>query len=271
MIKLKLIFLLSALLLLSNPQFYNKIEILPAHSHNDYEHEHPLFDALDYNFKSIEADVYSIGDSLFVAHNSNQIKQGRTLRSIYLEPLKKRIQENSNSVYGKKEEFFLLVDVKDDPVRTYQLLHKILTEYKTMLTAFYDGQKTQGAVTVVVSGNRAIELMQLQKVRYAGYDGRLVNLESDISPNLMPMVSDNWSRIFSWDGKGNFSEEEKQKLHTLAEKARTRKYVLRFWGTPGQTHEQKIAVWKELKRAGVGLIGADDLQELHDFLTKESE
>ncbi len=246
-------------------------KVLPAHSHNDYEHEHPLFDALSFHFKSIEADVYSVGDSLFVAHNSDQIKAGRTLRSLYLEPLKKRIQQNNGSVYGNGEEILLLVDIKDDAERTYHLLHKTLEDYRSILTAFETGEKRHGAVTVVVSGNRPIETMQSQKVRYAGFDGRLPNLDADISPDLMPMVSDNWARNFRWDGNGNISKEEKQKLHEMAEKARTKQYVLRFWSTPNQTHEQRIAVWTELKRAGVGLIGADDLQELYDFLTTDSE
>lgn len=29
-----------------------------AHAHNDYEHDRPLFDALDSGFKSVEADVF---------------------------------------------------------------------------------------------------------------------------------------------------------------------------------------------------------------------
>ena len=66
-----------------------KVRVWPAHSHNDYEHERPLFDALDCHFKSVEADVYSVGDSLFMVHSFDQIKPGRTFRQLYLEPLKK--------------------------------------------------------------------------------------------------------------------------------------------------------------------------------------
>ncbi|HKI88471.1 MAG TPA: hypothetical protein VKA38_05540, partial [Draconibacterium sp.] len=95
-----------------------KVRVWPAHSHNDYEHNRPLFDALDYHFKSVEADIYSVGDSLFVAHNFDQIKPGRTLRNMYLDPLEKRIAENKGSVYGNGEEIILLVDIKDDAMRT---------------------------------------------------------------------------------------------------------------------------------------------------------
>jgi hypothetical protein len=254
----------------SNLNFFgiNKkiIRVLPAHSHNDYEHERPLFDALDCKFKSIEADVYSVGDSLYVAHDFNQIKPGRTLRQLYLEPLKNEIIKNKGSVYGNGEEVILFIDIKDNALKTYQNLHRILTEYKSHLTSFAHEKKKQGSIMVVVSGNRPFEFMQSQTIRYAGFDGRLENLDSGISPNLMPVVSDNWAKYFKWDGTGKMPEEENLKLKNYAEKAKKQGYILRFWNTPNRTAEQRKAVWTELKNAEVGLIGVDELKELREFL-----
>ena len=59
----------------------------PAHAHNDYLHERPLYEALENSFRSIEADVFSRGDSLYVAHNRSDIRPGKTLRALYLDPL----------------------------------------------------------------------------------------------------------------------------------------------------------------------------------------
>lgn len=241
------------------------VRVITAHSHNDYEHPRPLFDALDCNFKSIEADVFSIGDSLFVAHNQEDIKPGRTLRKLYLEPLKKRIEKNKGSVYGNKEEVILFIDIKDDGLQTYQLLDKILQDYKDEITVFEKGKKIEKNIMVVVSGNRPFEFMKSQTIRYAGFDGRLDNLDSDIPATLMPVVSDNWAKYFTWDGNGEIPQTEKQKLQELADKAKSKGYLLRFWNTPGTTPEQRIAVWTELQNAGVGLIGADNLKELEAF------
>ena len=245
-----------------------QIKVLPAHSHNDYEHERPLFDALDCKFKSIEADIYTVGDSIFVAHDFDKIKPGRTLRNIYLEPLKNEIIQNNGSVYGNGEEVILFIDIKDDGLKTYQNLHRILTEYKSQLTSFAHDKKKQGSIMVVVSGNRPFEFMQSQTIRYAGFDGRLENLDSGISPNLMPVVSDNWFKYFKWDGTEKMTETEKLKLKNYAEKARNQGYILRFWNTPNRTPEQRKAVWTELKNVGVGLIGVDELKELQGFLNK---
>ena len=265
--KIKIFIILSLIFLSGEILFAQKnTKILPAHSHNDYEHNRPLFDALDCKFKSIEADVYSVGDSLFVAHDSDKIKPGRTLCRLYLEPLKNEIIRNKGSVYGNGEEVILFIDIKDDGLKTYQNLHRILTDYKSDLTSFENGKKKQGSIMVVVSGNRPIEFMQSQTIRFAGFDGRLENLDSGISPNLMPVVSDNWAKYFKWDGTGKISEEEKHQLKKYADKARNNGYLLRFWATPNQTAEQRTAIWNELKSAGVGLIGADHLKELQNFL-----
>jgi len=262
-----LIFCLLALIVVSfGFQKQKDIQVLPAHSHNDYEQKRPLFDALDCKFKSIEADVYTVGDSLFVSHNFKDITPGKTLRQLYLEPLKNQINKNNGSAYGTGEEIILFIDIKDDGLKTYQLLHKTLEEYISILTVFENGIKKKGSILIVISGNRPLELMKSQEIRFAGYDGRIENLDSDISPDLMPVVSDNWKKLFKWDGIGKMPEEEKLKLKNFSEKAKTQGYLLRFWSTPNQTPEQRIAVWTELKKSGVGLIGADELKELQGFL-----
>jgi len=245
--------------------FFNN-QVLPAHAHNDYVHERPLFDALQCNFKSIEADVFSIEDSLFVAHDFEDIKSGRTLRQLYLDPLRNRVKRNNGSVYANGEEIILFIDIKDDGLKTYQLLHKILQEYQNEISVFENGIKTAKAILVVVSGNRPFEYMQAQTIRYAGYDGRMGNLDSNISPTLMPVVSDNWRKYFKWNGIGEIPGNEKQKLQEIAAEAKDKGYILRFWSTPNRTSEQRKAVWTELKDAGVGLIGADNLNELQQFL-----
>jgi hypothetical protein len=83
---------------------------------------------------------------------------------------------------------------------------------------------------------------------------------------LMPIVSDNWIKHFSWNGTGEMPENERLKLYDLAIKANSAGYILRFWGTPNKSPEQRNSVWNELRNAGVGLIGADHLKELQQFL-----
>ncbi len=242
--------------------------VIPAHSHNDYEQANPLVDAIGYKFKSIEIDVFSVGDSLFVAHDFNQIKPGKTLRKLYLDPLKKIISKNNGSVYGEGTELILLVDIKDDGLRTYKLLHKILENYKGMFTSYNQNVKTTASIAVIVSGNRPFEYMKNQAVRYASYDGRISDIDSGIDSSLMPLISDNWQHHFKWNGVGKMPEDEINKLDLIVNKCHKNGYMLRFWNTPDKPGIERDAVWKKLKDAQVDLIGSDDSRDLKNMLKK---
>ena len=239
--------------------------VLPAHAHNDYVHTRPLMDALECRFRSIEADVYSIGDSLFVAHDFDQIRPGRTLRKLYLDPLQEQVAQNNGSVYGEATELILLVDIKDDGMRTYKLLHHILESYADMLTSYSSSKKNRGAIAVIVSGNRPLAYMQSQEVRYAGYDGRIPDLDSGLDASIMPLVSDNWNKYFSWNGEGEMPSGEKERLRMFAQTAHNNGYLLRFWANPDNPGPARDAVWKTLQQAKVDLIGTDDLKGLQSM------
>jgi hypothetical protein len=243
--------------------------VLPAHAHNDYFHERPLLDALECGFRSIEADVYSVGDSLFVAHDAPQVKPGRTLRKLYLDPLKKVIRQNNGSVYGDGSTLILFVDIKDDGLRTYKLLHAILTDYHDLLTQYEHDSVRQGAITVIVSGNRPKEYMQKQELRYAGYDGRTGDLDSGLPSSFMPVISDNWNNLFSWKGEGEMPVDEKERLKMIVDKTHENGSILRFWATPDKPGAEREAVWEVLSNAGVDLIGSDDLKGLQSWLLEQ--
>jgi len=134
--------------------------LLNAHAHNDYEHDRPLFDALDHGFTSVEADIHLVDGDLLVAHDSDEIKPDRTLRSLYLEPLKKRIAENAGRVYPNGPQFTLFIDIKTQAVATYKVLSKMLAEYDSIINSFDLNGRTDKAIVVYVSGNRPRALME---------------------------------------------------------------------------------------------------------------
>jgi len=241
-------------------------EPYPAHAHNDYNHERPLFDAMDHNFRSIEADVYSRGDSLYVAHNRRDISPGRTLRALYLDPLNSYLAAAGGTRYGSSSPLILLIDIKDNGLSTYRLLHGILQDYREMLCAATPEGVIPGRVMVIVSGNRPIEYMKEQDMRFAFVDGRMDDL-SVLSPaSLMPLVSDNWTRHFSWNGEGELPAEERRQLNDYINQAHENGQMIRFWSTPDSPGKERDAVWTLLLEAGVDLINTDDLEGLRVFI-----
>lgn len=234
-----------------------------AHAHNDYQHQRPLQDALERGFCSVEADVFAIQDTLLVGHTVFDLRKGRTLDSLYLEPLRRRVAANGGRVYRGGPAFTLLIDIKVDGKRAYPVLAKKLAKYRQMLARFEDGKFHEGAVQVVVSGDRPREMIVAEKRRYAAIDGRLSDLASDAPSHLIPLISDRWTSHFSWRGEGPFPEKQRAKLREIVSKAHAKGRRVRFWATP-----ESVAVWQELLAADVDHINTDRLDQLRRFLQK---
>jgi hypothetical protein len=233
-----------------------------AHAHNDYLHKRPLFDAIDHGFGSVEADIFLVDGKLLVGHTRGALKPDRTLEALYLAPLAERVHRNGGHVYAKPGRFFLLVDIKDDPRATYGALQKVFARYSDILTAIEAGKVRPGAVTVVLTGNRPNIDPADSHIRYAGLDGRLTDLSSHAPAHFMPMISDNWSKNFTWKGTGSMPPEEQARLHSIVKQAHAAGRVVRFWETP-----ENEAVWRELRAAGVDLLNTDQLARLAKFLS----
>jgi glycerophosphoryl diester phosphodiesterase len=236
-----------------------------AHAHNDYWHDRPLRDALDHGFTSVEADIFLVDGKLLVGHDEKELKPQRTLESLYLEPLSKRLGTNGGRVYRDGRRFILLVDIKSSAEETYKRLQEALSKHDKMLTAWDGKQVRQGAVTVVISGNRP-KLDIAAEHHFAGVDGRLSDLASNVPAHIMPMISDNWTSHFAWDGEGRIPESERAKLREIVSKAHSAGRLVRFWATP-----ENETIWLELRAAGVDLIGTDSLDRLATFLRSRVE
>ena len=242
------------------------IPLTRAHAHNDYEHDRPLYDALDHGFNSVEADVLLVDNDLYVAHNAREITPDRTLRLLYLEPLKKRIMNNGGRVYPNGPQFTLLIDIKTGAVETYKALDRILAEYRGIFTFFGPDGRNGKAVLAIITGNRPREFMESQKLRYAACDGRLTDLKSESSADLVPMISDNWKKYFKWNGTGEIPAEEHDRLTEIVQMAHEKGRIVRFWSTPDNPSPAREALWREILSAGVDLINTDDLKGLRQFL-----
>ena len=237
-----------------------------AHAHNDYEHRRPLLDALDHGFCNVEADVYLVGERLLVAHDAIKLRPERTLAALYLEPLRQRIKQNGGRVYRDGPPFTLMIDFKTEAETTYKALDTLLSDYADILSTVRDGKVESKAVSIVISGNRPIKTLTAAKNRYAGFDGRLGDLESDAPAHLMPWISDNWRNHFRWRGEGPMSDEEKGKLAEVVKQAHARGRKLRFWAAP-----DNAAAWNQFVAGGVDLINTDDLAGLSRVLGERRE
>lgn len=243
------------------------VPLLQAHAHNDYAHRRPLLDALAQGFCSVEADIFLKDGQLLVAHEEEETKPDRTLQSLYLDPLLKRVQQNQGRLYPGGPLCTLFIDLKTDAQSTYPALHEVLARYEEMLTTYGPEGRRERAITVILSGNRpGVEVLQAQEKRFAALDGRLSDLECEISAEIMPVISDKWPDHFQWNGFGRMPAEEKEKLAWIVAKAHEKQRKVRFWSTPDLPSPARAAVWRTLRDGGVDFINTDDLKALKVFL-----
>lgn len=240
-----------------------------AHAHNDYLHERPLLDALDHGFTSVEADIYPLGDSLLVGHDPFQLRPDRTIESLYLDPLVERIEAGDGSIYpGHDVRFQLLVDFKTFGEDGYKRFDEIMRDpkYAGLFTRYENGTVTEGPVTVVISGEKPTEFIEGQTDRYAFLDGGTGG-SIGADPALVPLVSDDWTQVFSWNGSGDMPADERDELERIVGDAHAAGQRVRFWATPDSAGAERDAVWNVLEEVGVDHINTDDLAGLQEFLS----
>merc|ERR1712230_199144 len=109
--------------------FSADIHPVACHSHNDYWRKEPLFSALKAGCSGVEADVWLYGEELYVGHTSASLSPQRTLRSLYIDPLVKILDQQNpitsfhpsvesprSGVFDTKpaQTLVLLIDFKND-------------------------------------------------------------------------------------------------------------------------------------------------------------
>jgi glycerophosphoryl diester phosphodiesterase len=229
-----------------------------AHAHNDYEHDRPLFEALENGFVSIEADVHLVNGRILVAHD-HPASTSRTLEALYLKPLDSIARLNGGKIYRQKDVTVqIMIDIKTDGINTFNALHKLLSKYAESI----DGKDHKGSFRVLISGNRAIELIRKDPQHLCSIDGRPEDLGKGYTEKEMPVISENYKKIINWNGKGTPTKQDWDKLTELASRVHAENKKLRLWAIPD--HEN---AWSVLLQAGVDFINTDKLQELNLFLT----
>ncbi|TCD26147.1 glycerophosphodiester phosphodiesterase [Pedobacter psychrodurus] len=222
------------------------------HSHNDYTHQKPFFEAINNNVFSIEADVFVVGDSLMVAHSKKEIKAGNTLEQLYLKQIK--------ALSGEKEyyTFQLMIDVKGDWDSTYRLLQKNLKKYQK-----YFGRQGRNTI-VVISGNRP-PANTFHQYFHLFFDG-LPNVSySQENLKKITMISDNFATYSKWKGVGEISETDKARLAEPINNAHQLGKPFRFWGAPDNE-----ACWKLLHELGADIINTDKVTEATNYFKTNS-
>jgi len=224
------------------------------HSHNDYEKPYPYWEAYNQGFGSIEADIFLRGDNLIIAHDTIQVKLGRTLDSFYLQPLQQCIKKNDGHPYATKDKVLqLLIDIKTDAVPTLNKLVEKLRAYPLITGC--------PAVKIVITGNRPPAASFTSYPSFIYFDGELYLDYPAEALTRIEMLSDDFKRFSVWNGKGIVTQKEDTVLKRMVAKAHGLHKKLRFWNAP-----DVINSWYAFMKLGVDYINTDHIYAAASFL-----
>jgi hypothetical protein len=228
-----------------------------AHAHNDYEHAHPLKDAWQNRFASVEADVHLQNGNLLVSHDTPK-KGAPSLEDLYFAPLDSMVKANGHVYPGNEMTFFLMIDCKTE-AGTYEAIRKAVSKHPDLIC-----RPGNCPVRIFLSGNRPFSTIVSEGYSGIGLDGRPEDLGKGYSAELMPVISDHYKNWSVWNGRSDPSSEDLQRVKALARRVHAEGKKLRLWAIPDNEK-----AWAALLEAGVDLINTDHLQRLNDFLIRK--
>jgi len=242
--------------------------VVPGHAHNDYLNKPALFEALEANLVSVEADIHLMKGELYVAHVRPLFRsKKRSLENLYLKPLFEHVQKNGGKVYPDYDgPFYLMIDFKGGSVEMFNRLVELLEQYKSMLTVLENGELKQGTVTVFLSGSKPTEAVLNSEPKLCFLDGRPGDIGKQIPAELMPVISDHYKNHLSWSGTGEMPEDEQLKLRKLVSKVHAEGKKLRLWASPDNPN-----AWKTFQSLGIDLINTDKPQKFAAFFRESSQ
>jgi hypothetical protein len=233
-----------------------------GHAHNDYQHKRPLIQALEDGFTSIEADVFLYHNDLIVSHDATGLNKKPNLVTLYLDPLKKRIEQNGGLVYkGYSTPVILMIDCKTGSPGTYLKLKEILSHYTDILTQYKgDSIIKSGPLQILISGNKPFKEVMNESTCYVTLDADLNSINQSTYDRITTRFSDPWGSYFTWNGEGDMPAEQLSKLTNLVKRVHDKHKQIRFYHIP-----DKQNAWKALLDAGVDWINTDMLDEYNHF------
>lgn len=230
-----------------------------AHSHNDFEQQHPFYQAYQERFGSIEADIFLFNKAILVGHDSSQLTPTRNLENLYLQPMAESIKRNGGSIYkDSSRRLQFLIDLKTDGLITLPVLISVLEKYPSIIR--------NRTIQIVISGSRPADSLFHRYPSYIWFDGKLGQTYSAKALSRIAMLSESFSKFSKWkEAAQPFPEEDRQKIQRAVTQAHGLHKTVRLWAMPD--HQKG---WEEMMKLDLDFLNTDRIADLADFLGKQN-
>lgn len=264
------------------------VQPIPCHSHNDYLRDHPLIDALQNGCISVEADIWQrddMKDDLRVGHTPSTLKDDRTLKSLYVDPIVKRLEAVNSGrqlrpavdapwkgifLTSPTQSLVLLIDFKTSGNATWSTLMSALGPLRDGgWLSYWDVKKGHfqpGAVTLVASGKSTLD-----EVNGATIPANKTNPERrDIfldAPLANLGTSNEYNTMNSFYASTNYAHNSNPvKVGAQITAANALHLKSRYWNAPDlRGSPEQRDVWQELIEDDVGIFNTNHLTAFREW------
>lgn len=222
------------------------------HSHNDYTHQLPFWEAYNNNAGVIEADVFELNGELMVAHSKAEVKPGNSLQAMYIQPIIQLFDTGKN-IHG----FYLMIDIKENHAAVLEILMKTLQQHPSV----FNRTMHKNAVQVFISGERPPDSGFHTYPACIMFDGLPGKNYAPEDLEKIVMISDNFRNYSNWNGSGSLLAKDSIKIVNMINAAHASGKPVRLWGAPDT--EQ---CWQTLVNLKADVINTDKLAACRKFL-----
>ena len=231
-----------------------KYTVANIHAHNDYDHNIPFKQAYALQLGSIEADVFWVHDTLFVAHQLKELKRNVLFESSYLQNLEEGVKANHGRAYAdKKAVLQLLIDIKTDSIQTLDAVIRSIRSYPSLVR--------NRSIRFVITGNQTPAEQFAKYPSFILFDGKLNDASHLKQLKRIGLFSANFANYSKWKGAGEIPQNDLVQIKKDIALAHSLNKQIRFWGVPDNKH-----TWEIMMQLGVDYINTDRIADLAQFL-----
>lgn len=235
-----------------------------------------MYESLAAGCVGIEADIWLMEDGeLRVSHTRRSIKEERTLRNLYLDPLANILTNRNVSVASTEEKEMgifdadpnasvtLLIEFKSDAHKAWPVLLEQLQPLreKGWLTYFDGTNLVKGPLTIVATGKAPFELVQANNSnRFVFFDAPLQDISNPkyTSENSY-YASAKLSKAVGIVWFNSLSSAQMDTMKSQITAASDKGLLSRYYSTPSWPISLRNKVWFALSENEVGMLNVDDL------------
>ena len=238
------------------PSLDGVVPITHVHAHNDNESGKPLTRALTKGVTYIEVDLWLKRGVLYAQHGRPYFANAdRKFSTLYLDKLVYYFQKNGSIFYNSSQPLTLVLDIKTDAADTLKAITALLNEYQSLFSNYKSNNKFTKPISFLLSGRPTIDILQSNNEFGFQVDGRISDLGKNYNSDLMPTISEKYSKVVGWRPFSKIPNEQQLiRLRSFADQIHNEGKLFRLWKIP----ENRDAVQLLLDN-GVDIVSLDDL------------